>query len=158
MLSFLPSSIPFYIILTLSILLAVVSTISVKLYRAKVEAESALVAAIDANTEMVKATNLQKLSCDVNDTSVVELVAEISKIDDAVNPINSQLKDLATVKKIPNTNKVNTKETIKDESNFLPDDGLLSPNVTGLLNKGWCAAYPEDSQCLPTRQPASNPL
>lgn len=158
MLSLLPSTIPFYIILTLSILLAVVSTISVKLYRAKVEAESALVVAIDANTEMVKAANLQKMSCDVNDTSVVELVAEISKIDEAVNPINSQLKDLATVKKTPNTSKVNTKETIKDESNFLPDDGLLSPNVTGLLNKGWCAAYPEDSQCLPTRQPVGNPL
>lgn len=158
MLNFPPSSISFYIILTLSILLAVVSTISVKLYRGKVEAESALVVAIDANTEMVKAANLQKMSCDVNDTSVVELVAEISKIDEAVNPINSQLKDLATVKKTHNTNKVNTKETIKDESNFLPDDGLLSPNVTGLLNKGWCAAYPEDSQCLPTRQPVSDPL
>lgn len=158
MLNFLPLSASFYIILTLSILLAVVSVISVKLYRGKVEAESALVVAIDANTEMVKAANLKDLSCKIDDQSTVELAAENSKIDEAVDPINSQLKDLATVKKTLNTNKVTKKETIKDESNFLPDDGLLSPNVTGLLNKGWCAAYPEDSECLPTGQSIGNPL
>lgn len=158
MLNFLPSSVSFYIMLALSILLAVVSVISVKNYRAKVEAESALVVAINANTEMQKSLDLKDLSCKIDDQSAFELTNEKSKIDEAVNPINSQLKDLATVKKPSNTNKVNTKETIKNESNFLPDDGLLSPNVAGLLNNGWCAAYPEDSECLPSRQPSSKPL
>ena len=156
------NSVYLYIILGLAASTASLGWLSVHNYRAKVEAESALVVAINVNTDMQKSLNLKDLSCKVDDASVAELSAEKNKIDEDISPINDQLKDLATIKKTPviksPTVKVNTKETTKDESNFLPDDGLLSPNVKRLLNNGWCAIYPSTSQCVPTRQPAGKSL
>lgn len=158
MLNFLPSSISFYIILTLSILLAVVSTISVKLYRAKIEAESALVLAIDTNTEMVKASNLQKMSCDVNDTSVVELDKEKKVIQVSVDVIDKELAEMKTVKK------TGKQETIQNEKSsvgkqattlvILPDDGLLSANLVGLLHRAYCNTEQDDYSCT-ARQPSN---
>lgn len=149
------NSVYLYIILGLAASTASLGWLSVHNYRAKVEAEQALAQAINVNTEMQKSLNLKDLSCKIDDASVVELNAEKNKIDEDISPINDQLKDLATVKKTPviksPTVKVNTNETIKDESNFLPDDGLLSPNVKRLLNNGWCSVYPESSECIPTR-------
>lgn len=149
MLSFLPSSISFYIILTLSILLAVVSVISVKLYRGKVEAESALVVAIDANTEMVKAADLQKMSCDVNDTSVVELVAENGEVRDKIDNL---------VEKITNL-KTGIKEAPKNvESITIHGPELLSPDLRSLLDQAYCLAEPTASVCWTTGQPTSLPV
>ena len=152
------NSIYLYIILGLAASTASLGWLSVHNYRAKVEAESALVVAINVNTDMQKSLNLKDLSCKIDDKSVVELDAEKIQIDENISTVNDQLKDLATVKKTPviksPTVKVNTNETTKDESNFLPDDGLLSPNVKRLLNNGWCSVYPSTSQCVPTRQPA----
>lgn len=152
------NSIYLYIILGLVASTASLGWLSVHNYRAKVEAEQALVVAINVNTDMQKSLNLKDLSCKVDDASVAELSAEKNKIDEDISPINDQLKDLATVKKTPviksPTVKVNTKETTKNEVIFLPDDGLLSPNVKRLLNNGWCSVYPSTSQCVPTRQPA----
>lgn len=144
--------ISFYIILALSATTAGLGWLSLSLHDDKVVAEEALVQTIKVNTEMQKSLNLKDLSCKIDDKSVVELDAEKKQIDEAVSPINSQLKDLATVKKKLVTQVVAPKqnETTKDESNFLPDDGLLSPNVTRLLNDGWCAVYPSTSQCVPT--------
>ena len=149
------NSIYLYIILGLAASTASLGWLSVHNYRAKVEAESALVVAINVNTEMQKSLNLKDLSCKIDDKSVVELDAEKKQIDESISPINSQLKDLATVKKPathvaqPTGPTPKQNETTKDESNFLPDDGLLSPNVTRLLNDGWCSVYPSTSQCLP---------
>ena len=152
------NSIYLYIILGLAASTASLGWLSVHNYRAKVEAESALVVAINVNTDMQKSLNLKDLSCKVDDASVAELSAEKIQIDENISPINDQLKDLATIKKTPviksPTVKVNTKETTKNEVIFLPDDGLLSPNVKRLLNNGWCSVYPSTSQCVPTRQPA----
>ena len=144
------SSISLYIILGLAASTASLGWLSVHNYRGKVEAESALVVAININTEMQKSLNLKDLSCKIDDASVVELNAEKNKIDEDISPINDQLKDLATVKKTP-VIKSPTVKVNKDESNFLPDDGLLSPNVKRLLNNGWCSVYPSTSQCVPTR-------
>lgn len=152
------SSISLYIILGLAASTASLGWLSMHNYLAKVEAESALAQAINVNTDMQKSLNLKDLSCKIDDASVAELSAEKNKIDEDISPINDQLKDLATVKKTPviksPTVKVNTKETTKNEVIFLPDDGLLSPNVKRLLNNGWCSVYPSTSQCVPTRQPA----
>lgn len=144
----------FYIILALSATTAGLGWLSLSLHDDKVVAEQALAQAINVNTEMQKSLNSKDLSCKIDDRSVVELDAEKKQIDEAVSPINSQLKDLATVKKKLVTQVVAPKqnETTKDESNFLPDDGLLSPNVTRLLNDGWCAVYPSTSQCVPAEQ------
>ena len=152
------NSVYLYIILGLAASTASLGWLSVHNYRAKVEAESALVVAINVNTDMQKSLNLKDLSCKIDDASVAELSAEKIQIDENISPINDQLKDLATIKKTPviksPTVKVNTKETTKNEVIFLPDDGLLSPNVKRLLNNGWCSVYPSTSQCVPTRQPA----
>ena len=148
------NSIYLYIILGLAASTASLGWLSVHNYRAKVEAESALVQAINANTDLQKSLNLKDLSCKIDDASMAELSAEKIQIDENISPINDQLKDLATVKKTPviksPTVKVNTKETTKNEVIFLPDDGLLSPNVKRLLNNGWCSVYPESSECIPT--------
>ena len=142
----------FYIILALSATTAGLGWLSLSLHDDKVVAEQALVQAINVNTEMQKSLNLKDLSCKIDDESDVELDAEKKQIDESISPINSQLKDLATVKKKLVTHPVAPKqnETTKDESNFLPDDGLLSPNVKRLLNNGWCSVYPESSECIPT--------
>lgn len=152
--------ISFYIILVLSATTAGLGWLSLSLHDDKVVAEQALAQAINVNTEMQKSLNLKDLSCKIDDKSVVELDAEKKQIDEAVSPINSQLKDLATIKKKLVTQVVAPKqnETTKDESNFLPDDGLLSPNVTRLLNDGWCAVYPSTSQCVPAGQSAGKSM
>lgn len=148
----------FYVILALSASTAALGWLSLSLHDDKVVAEQALAQAINVNTEMQKSLNLKDLSCKIDDASVVELNAEKNKIDEDISPINDQLKDLATVKKTPviksPTVKVNTKETTKNEVIFLPDDGLLSPNVKRLLNNGWCSVYPSTSQCVPAGQSA----
>jgi hypothetical protein len=152
----------FYIILGLSASTLGLGWLSLSLHDDKVIAEQALVQAINVNSDMQKSLNLKDLSCQIDSQSGAELVAEKNKIDEGISPVNSQLKELATVKKTPS--KVVTivapkqNETIKDESNFLPDDGLLSPNVTGLLRDGWCSVYPDSDQCLSTRQSAGKPL
>lgn len=149
----------FYIIIGLSASTAALGWLSLSLHDDKVIAVEALKEAREAVAVYQKALNLKYLSCDIDTASVVEVEVEKKKIDEVISPINSQLKDLATVKK-PVTHPVAPKqnETTKDESNFLPDDGLLSPNVTRLLNDGWCAVYPSTSQCVPTRQPAGKSM
>ena len=70
------NSIYLYIILGLVASTASLGWLSVHNYRAKVEAESALVVAINVNTDMQKSLNLKDLSCKIDDKSVVELDAE----------------------------------------------------------------------------------
>lgn len=112
-----------------------------------------------------KSLNLKYLSCELSDKLVVELEAEKKQIDEVISPVNDQLKELATVKKSSTSLKVvNTKqEIIKDEKynlkvDYLPDDGLLSPNVTRLLQNGWCAVYPSTSECVSTGQSPSKSM
>lgn len=150
----------FYLILGLSVSVAALVWLSLSLHDDKVVAVEALKEAKEAVAGYQKALNLKYLSCQIDDVSVVEVEAEKKEIDEVVSPINTKLKDLATIKK-PVTQVVAKKpvgltpkqnETTKDESNFLPDDGLLSPDVTRLLNDGWCAVYPSTSQCVSTGQ------
>jgi hypothetical protein len=155
----------FYIIFGLSATVGALGWLSLSLHDDKVIAVEALKEAKESIAGYQKALNLKYLSCQIDDASVVEVEKEKKQIDEVISPINSQLKDLATVKK-PVTQVVvkptgltpKQNETIKDESNFLPDDGLLSPNVTRLLNDGWCAVYPSTSQCIPTGQLAGKSM
>lgn len=151
----------FYLILGLSASTLGLGWLSLSLHDDKVIAEQALVVAINVNSDMQKSLNLKGSSCQIDASSGAELVAEKSKIDEGISPVNSQLKDLATVKKV--TSKVVTvvaakQETTKNESNFLPDDGLLSPSVTRLLNDGWCSVYPSTSECISTGRPSGQSL
>ena len=148
-----------YLILALSASVAALGWLSLSLHDDKVVAVQALKEATEAVAGYQRALNLKYLSCNIDSASVVEVEAEKKQIDEVISPINTKLKELATVKK-PVTQVVAPKqnETIKDESNFLPDDGLLSPNVTRLLNDGWCAVYPSTSQCVSTRDSSGQPL
>ena len=152
----------FYIILGLSATTLSLGWLSLSLHDDKIIAEQTLVQAINVNSDMQKSLNLKDLSCQIDASSGAELIAEKNKIDEGISPVNSQLKELATVKKTPS--KVVTvvapkqNETTKNESNFLPDDGLLSPNVTGLLRNGWCSVYPDSDQCVSPGQSSGKPL
>ena len=154
----------FYIILGLSATVGALGWLSLSLHDDKVVAVEALKEATEAVAGYQKALNLKYLSCQIDDASVVEVEKEKKQIDEVISPINSQLKDLATVKKpiapVAQSNGLTPKqnETTKDESNFLPDDGLLSPNVKRLLNNGWCSVYPESSECIPSLKPTSKSM
>jgi hypothetical protein len=152
----------FYLILGLSASTLTLGWLSLSLHDDKVIAEQALIQAINVNSDMQESLNLKGSSCQIDASSGAELISEKNKIDEGIFPVNSQLKELATVKKTPS--KVVTvvapkqNETTKNESNFLPDDGLLSPSVTRLLHNGWCSVYPDSDQCISTRQPSGQPL
>lgn len=134
----------FYIILALSATTASLGWLSVHNYRAKVEAESALVVAINVNTEMQKSLNLKDLSCKIDDASVVELNAEKKAIQTKTDEVSAKIEKLR--------NPVAVKqEIIKNESlketSVLPDDGLLSPNLVRLLRENYCSVEPTDNLC-----------
>lgn len=143
-----------YIILALLASTAGFGYLSYSLYGDRAVAVSQLKKANETVERYKKDAELKGLSCKIDDLSASELTEDKNKIDEAISPINDQLRDLATAKKIPNKAVPSTatlpKETTKDESNFLPDDGLLSPNVKRLLNNGWCSVYPESSECIPS--------
>lgn len=147
-----------YLVLGLSASTLGFGYLSYSLYADKAVAVHALKDAQDAVAGYEKSLNLKGLSCDLSDKVGAELIEEKTKIDEGISPINVQLKELATVKKTPLKVTPNKQETIKDESNFLPDDGLLSPNVTGLLRNGWCSTYPDSDQCVPTGQSVGKSL
>lgn len=152
------NSLTFYIILTLSSSTLGFGYLSYSLYADKAVAVHALKKSQETIAGYEKSLNLAYLSCDLSNKAGAELIEEKTKIDEGISPVNVQLKELATVKKTPNKVTPNKQETIKDESNFLPDDGLLSPNVTRLLTDGWCSVYPDSDQCVPTGQPTGKSL
>lgn len=152
------NSITFYIILGLSISTLGFGYLSYSLSNDKAIAVYALKESKETIAEMEKSLNLKHLSCEIDSASVVEVEADKKQIDDTISPINSQLKELATVKKSVTQSTHSKQENIKDESNFLPDDGFLSPNVTRLLADGWCAVYPNTDECVSTGQPSGKSL
>ena len=152
------SPITFYIILGLSISTLGFGYISYSLSNDRAVAVYALEESKETIAEYEKSLNLKHLSCEIDSASVVEVEAEKKQIDDSISPINSQLKELATVKKSVTQPTYNKQENIKDEGNFLPDDGFLSPNVTRLLADGWCAVYPNTDECVSTGQPSGKSL
>lgn len=152
----------FYLILGLSASTLGLGYLSLSLHDDKVIAVEALNQSQEAVSGYQNALNNKYLSCQIDTTSAVELEKEKKQIDEVISPINSQLKDLATVKRSPVAQPIGLtpkqNETTKNESNFLPDDGLLSPNVTRLLNDGWCAVYPSTGQCVSTGQLAGKSM
>lgn len=150
------SSISLYIILGLAASTASLGWLSVHNYRARVEAESALVVAINANTDMQKSLNLKDLSCKIDDKSVVELQAINVTTQEVVDDISTQLQSHASVKKSPvnavqSSAQLPSKEKSNNEITYLPDDGLLPVFITGMLHRSYCNAEPTDATCISTR-------
>jgi hypothetical protein len=147
------SSISLYIILGLAASTASLGWLSVHNYRAKVEAESALVVAINVNTDMQKSLNLKELSCKTDDASVVELNASNIFVQEYSDAISTDLQSYSSAKKTSVQATVQrTKEKPNNETIYLPDDGLLSPTILGLLHKSFCSAEPTDASCVSTGQ------
>lgn len=151
------NSLMFYIILGLSATSIALGWLSLSLHDDKVIAVEALRVSQESASTLENSLKLRGLSCQIDSISVVEVEAEKKQIDEVNSPINAKLKDLATAKKAV-TPVAPKQETTKDESNFLPDDGLLSPSVTRLLNDGWCATYPDSNQCIPSGQLAGKSM
>ena len=139
------NSIYLYIILGLAASTASLGWLSVHNYRAKVEAESALVVAINVNTDMQKSLNLKDSSCKIDDEAVVEVETEKKDLQSKVDAVSDKFDKL---KIITATKPLVKQEIINHETNILPDDGLLSPNIAKLLHESWCNASPSDSQCI----------
>jgi hypothetical protein len=140
----------FYLILGLSATTLSLGWLSLSLHDDKVIAEQALVHAINVNTDMQKSLNLKDLSCKIDDDSVVEVESEKKILKDKIDVINDNIEKLRLPKGNPSV--AAKQENIKNENlkpNVLPDDGLLSPNIVGLLKQGYCTTYPNDSECLP---------
>ena len=152
------SGVTLYIILGLSISTLGAGYLSYRFHGDREVAIYALKESKETIAGLEKSLNLKHLSCEIDSASVVEVEAEKKQIDDSISPINNQLKKLATVKKSITQSAHNKQENIKDESNFLPDDGFLSPNVTRLLANGWCAVYPNTDECVSTGQPSGKPM
>lgn len=141
------NSITLYIILGLSASTLCFGYLSYYQTGKRAEAESALVQVIDANTELQKSLNLQVKSCEINDTSVVQVEAEKKDLQTKIEAVSDNIEKLRSPK--PQAKQEIIKNESLKETNVLPDDGLLSPNIVSLLRQGYCSVYPSDSECVP---------
>lgn len=92
-----------------------------------------------------KSLNLKGLSCDLSDKAVVVVESEKKDLETKINTVSDNIEKLRIPK--PQVKQ----ENIKNENlntTVLPDDGLLSPNIIGLLKQGYCSTYPTDSECI----------
>lgn len=135
---------------TLCIILALLAStagfgyLSYSLYGDKVVAVAQLKTANDTILGYQKAAELKDSSCKVDDASVVEVETEKKDLQSKVDAISDKFDKL---KIITATKPLVKQEIINHETNVLPDDGILSPNITSLLNEGWCDSFPTDYVC-----------
>lgn len=145
----------FYIILALLASTAGFGYLSYSLYGDKAVAVAQLKTANNVILGYQKDTELKDLSCKIDDTSVVESIAEKQevrdKIDTLVVKINKLKTGVATAPSDTETNK-NAKTTT------IYGSELLSLDLRLLLDSAYCIASPEDSICGATRQSPSLPL
>lgn len=142
----------------LAILVLLCSFLGYKTYALN-EEKAALGVALTSAQEALKASQsayeTKDLSCKQDDTSTVELEQEKSSISDKSDVITEALTKLP---KKTNNGASNAPE--KENQNviqkdvYLPDDGLLSPRLIGLLNQSYCIAEPTSDQCLSSGQPS----
>lgn len=133
-----------YIILALLASTAGFGYLSYSLYGDKVVAVAQLK---DANIAIVgyqNSLNLKDSSCKLDDQVVVEVETNKKDLQSKVDAVSDKFDKL----KIITATKPSVKqEIINHETNVLPDDGILSPNITSLLNEGWCDSFPSDDVC-----------
>ena len=144
-----------YIILALLASTAGFGYLSYSLSNDKAVAVSQLKDAKDAIVGYQNSLNLKDSSCKIDDTSVVESIAEKQevrdKIDNLVVKINKLKTGVAIAPSDTETNK-NAKTTT------IYGSELLSFDLRLLLDSAYCIASPQDSICGTTGQPPSVPL
>ena len=118
-----------------------------------------LKATVESNEQ---ALSLKTDSCKIDDTLLTEYQNEKQVIESKSDDIDKQLTRLKIESAIHKTISpikipVDTKESNEVKSDklqkpvYLPNDGLLTVELTSLLHKAYCNTEPTDSICLPTR-------
>lgn len=133
-----------YIILALLASTAGFGYLSYKLSNDKAVAVAQLKTANETAEEYRNSLNLRDSSCKLDDQAVVEAETEKKDLQSKVDVVSDKFDKL---KIITATKPLVKQEIINHETNVLPDDGLLSPNVAKLLTEGWCNAFPSDKLC-----------
>ena len=133
-----------YIILALLASTAGFGYLSYSLSNDKAVAVSQLKDANDAIAGYQKAAELKDSSCKIDDQVVVEVETDKKDLQSKVDVVSDKFDKL---KVITATKPSIKQEIINHETNVLPDDGILSPNITSLLNEGWCESFPSDYVC-----------
>lgn len=142
----------FYIILALSASTAALGWLSLSLHDDKVVAVEALKEANKAVASYENALNLKYLSCQIDDTSVVEVEAEKKVIQTKTDEVSNKIEKLRLPTGKPPVavkQEIIKNENLK-ETNVLPDDGMLSASLVGLLRENYCAVEPTDNLCRPS--------
>lgn len=138
------SSATLYIILALLASTAGFGYLSYSLYGDKVVAVSQLKDANDAIVGYQNSLNLRDSSCKLDDQAVVKVETDKKDLQSKVDAVSDKFDKL---KVITATKPSVKQEIINHETNVLPDDGILSPNITSLLHEGWCDSFPTDDVC-----------
>lgn len=146
----------------LAILILLCSFLGYKTYDLN-EEKATLSVTLASAQEALKASQnayeTKDLSCKQDDTSAVELEQEKSSISDKSDVITEALTKLPK-----KTNNGASNAPQKENQNviqkdvYLPDDGLLSPSLLGLLKQSYCIAEPTSSECVSTRQSSDTPM
>ncbi|RYY51365.1 MAG: hypothetical protein EOO06_01135 [Chitinophagaceae bacterium] len=153
------NSIWFYIILGLALSTVSLGWLSLHNYTAKVEAESALVIAINANTDLQKSLNLKDLSCKIDDSISAERTEE-KQASDSVKD-----KEIASIDKLPvkikaplvtiPTNQASV-QALSNENNTVDIDNELPADLVRLLSQSYNRAKERTGD--DSRQPSSPSL
>lgn len=137
---------------TLYVILALLAStvgfgyLSYSLYADKAVAVAQLKTANETAEKYRNSLNLRDSSCKLDDQAVVEVETEKKDLQSKVDDVSEKFEKLRNPK--PQIKQEIIKNESLKESSVLPDDGLLSPNIIGLLRQGYCSVYPADSECV----------
>lgn len=148
------------VIIAFAILLSMTALFGYISYHLKgslAKAEHALVLSENSRLQGEKALLNRDLSCKIDDTSVVEVEKEKKELQSKVDDLDKQIVSLKKgIKKPVTPPKENSQ--VEEQNEILVGPELIDPALLSLLNKSFCIAEPEDSECLPTGQPADPSL
>jgi len=117
----------------------------------------ALTSAQKALESSKKALETKDSSCKQDDVSVVELDAEKNVITAKAETITQSLSSLKKSNGASNAPQKENDNVIQKDV-YLPDDGMLSPSLRGLLKQAYCVAEPTDYICRASGQSTNPPL
>lgn len=137
------NNILFYLVIGLSASTMGFGYLSYHLRGVNAELELGLVQAIDVNTGLVKSLNLRDLSCKIDIKDTLDVEAEKKDLQTKTSLVSDKIEKL---RKPQDKQEITKNENLK-ETNVLPDDGLLSANLTGMLREGFCSVEPSDNLC-----------
>lgn len=125
------------------------------------EEKATLGVALESSKEALesskKALETKDSSCEQDDASVVELDAEKNLITDKAETITKSLSNLKKPNGASNAPQKEDDNVIQKDV-YLPDDGMLSPSLRGLLQQAYCNTEPTDNICRSSGQSVNTSL